>query len=143
MNNKWKNFFQKLSKKKIDIEKINNNTNDLEEEYEDDDLYSDDDILTSKESLKLLVNEKQKMDFIKNKDVSITKLLDDLSLDERELLNRELEFKYDFTSYKIVKINREKNFINVNCVLTTDGGKLEEISIKICPKSSRIKADLF
>lgn len=100
-NNKFKNFFSKFKTKEKE-------QNDVEEETNDTDYTTGD--------MSELVNEKQKQDLANNV-ADNSKMLNDLSLHELELLEKELDFKYDFDDYNILAIQRNKEFVDVKCEL--------------------------
>lgn len=142
--NKFKSFFarfvNKKEKQKQELIKqendfVDEDSEEIEDDYEVD--YSDE-TPSGVSSLKVLVNEKQKMDYIKNKDTTANiGMLNDLSLDERELLDRELQFKYDFDDYVIKNIFRDKKFIEVSCDLVVTGKPNKLINIRIYPKENK------
>lgn len=88
-----------------------------------------------------LINEKQKMDFVKNKDNEVNNidLLKDLSLSELSFLERELSFKYDILDYKILHIERNNEFLKVDCEITDIQNQKGIITEKIAYKE--IKED--
>ncbi|MCF0217459.1 MAG: hypothetical protein HUJ42_00230 [Malacoplasma sp.] len=68
-------------------------------------------------------------------------LLYDLSLAEKNYLERELDFKYDATKFKVLKINRtNKDFLEVQCEININNQK-QIVTERILYKN--IKNDLI
>ena len=79
-----------------------------------------------------LVNINQKKQVLKNSNNEYDNLnmLNDLSLNEKAYLERELDFKYDCTNYKLLKIIRtDSTCFEVYCEIDVDGKKQ-----KVCEK---------
>ncbi|BAC44738.1 hypothetical protein D8X55_04890 [Malacoplasma penetrans] len=73
-----------------------------------------------------LINQKQKSEFVRNQnnEYDNMKMLNDLSLNEKNYLERELDFKYDCTDYKLLEIIRtDHNSFEATCEIMVDGQK--------------------
>ena len=71
-----------------------------------------------------LINKKQQLDLIKNKNLNYDNLnmLKDLSLSEKEYLDREIDFKYDTRDYKLIDVIRnDSKFFEVHCEIFING----------------------
>ncbi|MDE5545445.1 MAG: hypothetical protein K2I76_02445 [Malacoplasma sp.] len=72
----------------------------------------------------LIVNKKQQLDLIKNKNNNYDNLnmLKDLSLSEKQYLERELDFKYDTRKYNLIDVLRnDSKFFEVHCEIFVNG----------------------
>lgn len=101
MKNIFKNLFSNNKNKEEDLFKKN---------YEDNNL----------------VNKKQKVQVLRNQDEEYDNLemLKDLSLSEKNYLERELDFKYDCTDYKILDVIRtDSTCFEVYCEINVYGDK--------------------
>ena len=93
----------------------------------------------------LLVNKKQQLDLIKNKDLNYDNLnmLKDLSLSEKQYLERELDFKYDTRNYNLIDVLRnDPKFFEVHCEIYINGTR-KLITEKILYDDVKEKNDVF
>lgn len=118
------NIFSIFSKKNKDDIVVNDNNNEVEEELELDTDYTEG-------SMDELVNEEQKKQLATKEASDNLDLLKSLSLHELEMLEKELEFKYDFSDYTVLNVNRTDKFIVVQCQLTTMHNEKQNVIEKI------------
>lgn len=86
-----------------------------------------------KKNKEITFNNKQKMDFLKNKNKEdvFNNLNKDLSIDEKNLIFKELDFKYEINNFDIISFSREKNIIKIKCNLQKSNGENQEVDESI------------
>ncbi len=131
MKNKFKDIFSKVFKKKNneEIEEVNEEQEEGGEESADN-YYMDG-------GVEELQNTKQREDLAKNKRPNNLSLLKSLSLQELTLLEKELEFNYDYLDYNVLNVARTKDFFLVKCEIVDSSGIKKMLKLKIMNKAKK------